>query len=174
MVTGVSPHENTNSSFLLKELVLLTMIREYRKIMFVFFVLVMTALKIRAQYFAHDLTIHTWLSTKGLVTSNLFDWIWNFSNDHVNFVMKEKDTGKVVSDFNYKYYLVPRSTDVTHFDTSRVGKDTFGKFIILERKKGESTGVGADYHLVEIVSYDENALVLFYDRRARLYFKPLQ
>ena len=131
-------------------------------------------LQVKAQYFEHDLRSHKWLCTDGFEAVNIFDWYLTFTEGKVNFTMKDKDTNNVVSNFDYKIYLVTNNSETRNFDNSLVGKDLFGKFIVMDREKKENDKVTHDTNVAEILSMTPDNLVLFLNNKNKLTFKAVE
>lgn len=131
------------------------------------------ALQSKAQYFEHDLRKHTWLCTDGFAAANLFDWYITFTDGNANFLMKDKDTGNVVSNFDYRIYLTSDKAETTKFDSTMIGKDLFGKYIMMNRKHKTKEKIINDVNMAEIISLSDNKLELFLNKKNNITFIAL-
>jgi len=105
----------------------------------------------------------------------LFDLYIIFTEDgKMNFKMMEKESDKVVSDFFYDIYLAPRSKEVEFFEESKVGKDMFGKFIVMNRVKKNAGGNNTKPTIAEIIDLSDDTMVLYIDRKNKLKLKAVK
>ena len=132
----------------------------------------LVSLYTNAQYMMHELQSHKWITTSGFKADGIFDLFLTFSDDKLYFLMKEKGTGKVVSDFYYDVYLVPRINEVSHFDSAKIGKEIFGKYIVMNRHKKGEAGNATKPSVTEILEFDDSHLVLYLERKSKISLQP--
>ena len=135
-------------------------------------VLLALSLNVKAQYFEHDLRKHKWIAVEGFQSAGVFDWILTFDQGTVCFTMKEKGGTNVVSEIKYDMYLTPRTKGVT-FDPDQVGKDTFGKFILMGRIKDDDEKTVQNQNMAEILNLDDNTLTLYLNRKNKVTFSAM-
>ena len=143
-----------------------------RKILMFILVLTSLSLQVKAQYFEHDLRTHTWVATEGFLASGVFDLYLTFTKGNVNFVIKDK-SGAVLSDFDYKIYLTSQKDETHSFDYTQVGKDLFGKFIMMDHLRTENGKKVHDMKVAEIISFSDDTLILYLEKK-KLTFVPVQ
>src|SRR5574344_24007 len=115
---------------------------------------------INAQYKESDLQGKVWKAIDGYFAKPVADCYMTFSTGEVVVDANEKYSNNMIVKTICKMYLAQERTKV--FDSSLVGKDSEGKYIIMSRDKNVKGKIHTETFSVEIISVDDSTLMLKY------------